>query len=100
MAHDLVGVSHNSERCSCGVSSASWLEHLGEVAQNALGIEPRARAPIRVDADAAWLEAQQRADNLASFRRQPKPKRVRNTFTPEQLAVAVAVQERLKGIAA
>ena len=30
--HELVGVSDVSELCSCGVSSATWLEHLGDVA--------------------------------------------------------------------
>jgi hypothetical protein len=34
--HELVGVSATSELCSCGVSSESWLEHLGEVALNGL----------------------------------------------------------------
>ncbi len=45
-----------------------------------------------------WLAAMSEVSTARMVRERP-PKQV-YTFTPEQLAIAVAVQERLKGIAA
>ena len=88
--HTLAGVDHSHELCSCGVSSTSWLEHLGDVARALMGAKPRdVSADVRAAEDAAWESAQLRKQNLASFQVQPKPKRARwPKFTPSQLAVA------------
>lgn len=75
-AHELVARDAAGYRCSCGERTENWLEHLGDVALNALGAPPagrfersQARAKARREAleDAAWLREQQRLDNFASF---------------------------------
>jgi len=49
-AHELQGVSSSGELCSCGITSDSWLEHLGEIATDLVGAT-RSTAPSRaVDA--------------------------------------------------
>lgn len=50
--------------------------------------------------DLEWLDAQQREHNLASYRwPEEKPRRVRHTFTPEQLRIAREWAERQEKVA-